>query len=111
MMRVRDCGRDTVIIVGHSFFFRAIFNTYAKSAVNNPYIKGAQLAEMLRKKVIPNCGVIGVQVAWLSQGGLVFEETVPLFDTDVANSQESPRRNRSRPRPEEDFWDCASCVP
>eukprot|EP00928_Gymnodinium_smaydae_P055420 TRINITY_DN38979_c0_g1_i1.p1 TRINITY_DN38979_c0_g1~~TRINITY_DN38979_c0_g1_i1.p1 ORF type:complete len:339 (-),score=39.27 TRINITY_DN38979_c0_g1_i1:110-1126(-) len=80
----------SIIVVGHSHFFRRFFRRYltAQAKMSHPDIAGS-----LQEKVIPPCGVIGMRVEWTGTGeerltaggspaGCILE-AVPLLGTNL----------------------------
>merc|ERR1712176_1031198 len=86
MERLRSCRGEHIIIVGHSHFFRSLFRTTALRVTTGN--ASPWLAEKLRQKLLPNCGVVGLRVVWPEKGGAIIEETVPLFGTQIQDHQD-----------------------
>jgi broad specificity phosphatase PhoE len=89
MQQIRLRGKERMIIVGHSHFFRRFFRAVSYSDTCTQ--QSSELLKRLRKVLIPNCGVIGLQILWTDAGELVIEEAVTLFGTDVREMSVSGR--------------------
>eukprot|EP00916_Digyalum_oweni_P026284 GHVL01043200.1.p1 GENE.GHVL01043200.1~~GHVL01043200.1.p1 ORF type:complete len:445 (-),score=86.48 GHVL01043200.1:26-1360(-) len=53
--QLKYCKASRIIVVGHSLFFKAFFDFYLKKSLR----KKGTVADLLTKKKIQNCGVVG----------------------------------------------------
>lgn len=76
-------GSGVSVVVGHSLFFRTIFQTYFVTPPRGcPWLD----AVSLKQNVLPYCGVIGARFEWDGQGNGHIAEAVPLLGTQLARA-------------------------
>jgi len=98
MEQLRSSDEETVIVVGHSLFFMAVFRTFLVQG----HLPQSQwdFAKSLTKSKLPNCGVVGLYVNWTDDvvGKPVVKEVVPLFGTKLeSHSNSKSSENRETP--------------
>ena len=54
LKQIQFCEHDVIIVVGHSHFFRTMFQRFLHSDVQR---RAPELAARLKQEVLPNCGV------------------------------------------------------
>lgn len=73
-------GGGAAVVVGHSLFFRTIFNTYISKPEAIPLIG---VAASLQTKLLPFCGVVGTRFEWDASGHPRIVEALPLLGTEL----------------------------
>ena len=59
LYQIQFSRHDTIVIVGHSHFFRSMFQRFLHADVGH---RSTELASRLCKDVLPNCGVACCQL-------------------------------------------------
>lgn len=78
-------GGGAAVVVGHSLFFRTLFNTFLANADGRGRPIGApDVDASLRLRVLPFCGVVGTRIRWDAHGWARIVEAVPLLGTELA---------------------------
>lgn len=78
---------SSIVVVGHSHFFRRFFRAYLSHTAE---ARHPDIAASLRTHVIPPCGVIGVQLEFPSDGAKArITEAVPLLGTLLVPAEET----------------------
>lgn len=84
LSQLRYCEAQSIVLVGHSHYFRELFRQFmpdavAMSAAQNPY------GDALRQKKLSNCGIAAVEMDWAAEPDRPVAKVRLLFDTALVD--------------------------